>query len=337
VPHRASGTSIKTIDEIDPAQWDDLISADPSSSPFHTREWLACLASAYPHWKVGAIVHSERGKITAALPFVRRRRSGVLLLESLPFGGYGGLIQADPRFDGEDLVAQFLSQAAGPLSVVRLVDGSGRSLDRWKGAVTSRTSTVLDISSGYEVASAQYRANVRKNLKHARDAQLVIEPVESQSSLEAFRKLAIYAYRLHMSTLPYPPALYESIARLLVPVGRATFELAYKDGMAVAGSLHLVGAHEMLNWLTPAYREFQELRANTLLIDHAIRSGVVAGLRRYDLGSSQGSEGLDRFKRAWGGYQREYEAIERASAPAALAGRLMAFVRRRGTSKVLRS
>jgi hypothetical protein len=318
---------IEAVEDIDPVEWNVLISADPSSSPFHTREWLMCLSTTYPHWEVGAIICRGRQTIAAAVPFVKRRVSGVVLLESLPFGGSGGLIRSDAAFDGGHLIERFFSDTGAALSMARLVDTSGRPPGRWKDVARSKASTVLDLSLGYDVISARYRANVRKNLRHAHNSEVLIEPVSHQSSIETFRDLARYAYRLHSSALPYGLELYESIARLLVPAGRATFELAYKDGSAVAGSLHLIGAHEMLNWLTPAYRESQALRANTLLIDNAIRLGIAAGLKTYNLGESQGSEGLERFKRAWGGYEREYYVIERMSPPVALASRVRAVLR----------
>lgn len=323
-------TLVVPIQDIDPIEWNHLISADPTSSAFHTYEWLASLKATYPRWEVAAIVARNARRIEAALPFVRRRISGVVLVESLPFGAYGGVIRADTGFEDGVLIERFLTDSRERFAVVRLVQRQDVPSSVRRGVTTSRSSAVLDISHGYEDTASRYRPNVRKNLKHARGLGLVVQPVTDQSSIETFWNLAAYAYRLHSELPPYQLELYEMILRLLVPARRATFELAYSGGKAVAGSLHLIGAHEMFNWLTPAYRETQDLRANTLLIDNAIRSATALGLQTYNLGASQGSDGLARFKSAWGAQEAEYSVMELMSRPVAVAYRLRALIRTRG-------
>lgn len=322
-----SAVAVLRVSEIDKARWNDLLGADPTSSAFQTREWLACLAATYPAWDVGAIVARDGETIEAAIPFVRRRVSGILLVESMPFGGQGGLLRTDPAFDGTALAERFFGLGRSPLSIVRLIGGSGLAgSSRARRAVT-RTTAVVDLSGGYGLTAAGYQRNVRKNLRRARDLGVEVRPVGDRASVETFTTLAAYAYGLHGQDLPYPIELYEAVARELVPSGRATFQLAWRGEEAVAGSLHLVGAHELFNWLTPAYREHQDLRANTLLIDDAIRSGIAMGLPTYNLGASQDHQGLERFKRSWGGHDKEYLAIETVSPLAALAYRVRAVAR----------
>jgi hypothetical protein len=324
---RTSGIAILPIGEIDRGRWNELLVTDPTSTAFQTSEWLACLQATYPAWEVGAIVARDGEAIVAAIPFVRRRVSGIVLVESMPFGGRGGLIRTDRAFEGTPLVRGFFGLGRAPLSIVRLIGTSGLTEGSPLGRTAIRTAAVVDLSAGYDVIAARYQRNVRKNLRRARDLGVEVRPVGDRASVETFMNLADYAYRLHDQALPYPLALYEAIAQQLVPAGRAIFELAYKDGEAVAGSLHLVGAHELFNWLTPAYRERQDLRANTLLIDAAIRYGIAAGLPTYNLGASQDHEGLERFKSSWGGHDTEYLAIETVSPPVALARRARAVVR----------
>jgi hypothetical protein len=296
------------LDQLDPDAWASLVRADPTSTPFHAYEWLRCLAATYPAWHVGALVRRRGGALAAALPVVRRRRLGVTVVESLPFGVYGGPVGA---MDREALVGELFA-SGGPLSLVRLVDPTGRVPALPGTRRRPASAAVIDLSAGYETVARSYARNVKKNLHRARQRAVRVRPVTDETGARTFWDLASYTYRLHGARMPYPVSLYENIVRHIAPAGRALFELAYLDDVAIAGALHLRDDRQMVNWLTPAYRERQDVRANTLLIDSAIRAACDGGIRTYNLGASpEGEAGLVRFKRTWGARDQEYAVLVR--------------------------
>src|SRR5258707_5330769 len=115
----------------------------------------------------------------------------------MPFGAKWGLIRGDEMFDGTALARTFFGLGRGPLSIVRLLGTSGPTGRNWVRRTATRTTAAVDLSAGYDVTASRYQRNVRKNLRRARELGVETRPVRDRASIETFKALAEYAYRLH--------------------------------------------------------------------------------------------------------------------------------------------
>lgn len=112
------------------------------------------------------------------------------------------------------------------------------------------------------------------------------------------------------TVFPYPFELFEGILTRLVPMNRASFFLAYYNGMPIAGGTILVGNGKAMYFNGVSLREYRKLGVNNILIWHAIGwSKDVARAQVFDLygipcGKEYGGElelGLYDFKTSFGG------------------------------------
>src|SRR5262245_51157706 len=80
----------------DRAAWDQLLSAAPGATIFHTAAWGELWAAEWGDARWEAIVLEDGGRYAGAIPMIVRRRGPVRTVYSMPFGTYGGpLVRGD--------------------------------------------------------------------------------------------------------------------------------------------------------------------------------------------------------------------------------------------------
>jgi hypothetical protein len=82
------GTALK----IDPREWDDLVRQDDQATFFHTSKWIGLLTSLTRRRQAAYILAWSGGSLVAGVPLIRRIVGGLTVLESMPYGTFGGAV-----------------------------------------------------------------------------------------------------------------------------------------------------------------------------------------------------------------------------------------------------
>lgn len=283
-----------------------LLAASPDASVYHTLEWLDLFRAGGE-----TLLFVELGEHAMA-PFVCKGRGPFRRALSSPFDTYGGPVTTEP-----DLTASFgaMRRALG-VSTARVVDFAGRvhAGEAHCARISART-FIVDLMDGYSAASARYGDSNRRLIRQSRERGVTVAALAGAHEVPVFYRL----YRRTMKRwrrparygLPFFRALYDA----MVPHGMATFTLAWKDGVAVAGNLVLWFRDDGYDWMWAYDDRRLEVRATNALIDHAIRDAAARGAHRVNLGATpDANEGSTRFKKSFGATERDY-TIYASAAP----------------------
>lgn len=229
------------------------------------------------------------------VPFVCRGRGALRRAYSLPFDTYGGPVTPHPN---------------GPLLFERAIEPLGRASVRMvdyrsgvasaNGAAHPLTCHIVDLAGGYAAAAARYQDSNQRLIRQASERGVKVRVMNDESGLDAF-------YRLHTRTVARYGAralsrdFFRALFAALVPVQLATFYLAHRDGVVVAGNLVLRWKERSSDWMWVYDDCHSSLRATNLLIDRAIRDEAARGTTELNLGASPNDRlGSVRFKQSFG-------------------------------------
>lgn len=292
------------------ARYADLVNHCAAATVYQTTAWLDV-------WKrLGADLAFVEVDSETMLPFVCRGRGALRRAYSLPFDTYGGPVTVHPN---------------GPVSFERVVEPLGNASARVvdfgarmassNGAARRVSSHVVDLARGYEAAASRYTDSNRRLIRQAGEHGLRVDVVEDSAHVRAF-------YAMHLRTVarhgarPLPRAFFDAVFASLVPAGLATFYLARRDGVVVAGNLVLRHRHRSYDWMWVYDDRHLHLRATNLMIDRAVRDEAARGARLLNLGASPNDRlGSVRFKQSFGAVPFDYTVY-------AHTGRLVATARR---------
>jgi lipid II:glycine glycyltransferase (peptidoglycan interpeptide bridge formation enzyme) len=139
----------------------------------------------------------------------------------------------------------------------------------------------------------------------------VLEEVTTMEQVEEYYEMAKYTYTLRGGRLPYPFQFYRYLFEIMLNKNLIKWHLARKDGKPIAGTLHFVYKDMVFDLLDTSYREYQNLRANDLLVYNMIKWSCENSFKYYNFGSSGGDEKLMRFKEIWGGERSYFPMYEK--------------------------
>jgi lipid II:glycine glycyltransferase (peptidoglycan interpeptide bridge formation enzyme) len=198
------------------------------------------------------------------------------------------------------------------------------------GAARNLTCHIVDLSKGYKVAQANYSDSNQRLIRQAAERGVRIRVMNDEASLETF-------YQLHVHTVARYGArglsreFFRSLFHTLVPAQLATFYLAYRDGVAVAGNLVLRWKARSSDWMWVYDDRYSALRATNLLIDRAIQDEIARGSTELNLGASPNERlGSVRFKQGFGANPFAYTIYTHTAPLVGMARNVRASVNRFG-------
>jgi hypothetical protein len=140
----------------------------------------------------------------------------------------------------------------------------------------------------------------RRALRRAETAGLTLSVSSAEADLQAFYDLFCRTRRRH-GTPPPPAAFFQRLRQLLLVSGRGVIVLARAGSRPVAGAIYLHSGATVHYKYGASDERDQQLRANNLVMHHAITWHARQGFSQLDFGrTSLGNDGLRRFKLAWG-------------------------------------
>jgi CelD/BcsL family acetyltransferase involved in cellulose biosynthesis len=316
---RASVVEPRVIRDPDPAAWDDLVSAAPDASVFHTSAWAKVWAGEWRGSRWEGLVIEDGSRYVAAIGAIVRRRGLATTVDAMPYATYGGpIVRADHPDSGASrraLLEAFAERASKRLVARAQVTWYDGDRDAIPSAleVTEGFTHVLPLGADYEQVADGFAPSTRRLVRQADESGLTVKAADSIEDVEKFYAIAVETVRRRGGT-PKPLSLYRRIFEQMVPAGLARYHLVLHDGAAVAGSLHLFHQGVAMNWLPVSLESAWHLRPNNYLIASVLETLCAAGYLEYNFGASPpDAAGLIRFKEGWGARPRPVVTASRRS------------------------
>jgi hypothetical protein len=163
---------------------------------------------------------------------------------------------------------------------------------------------VVLLSSDLSSQWARLRTSTQRNVRKAEHAGVRVSFSHRRSAMHLY-------YRLHCGTRrrhglpPQPKRFFLHIHEQIVSKGNGFVALAWLGGTLVAGAVFLHVGRRAIYKFGASRREYQELRANNLVMWTAIRWYAERGFKSLSLGRTDTDDsGLLQFKDGWGGERR---------------------------------
>lgn len=291
--------------ELDLAAWIAFDRAHPAPTFFARPAWALALADSMPNLRPSPLWVLHEGE-RYVVPTVRARtRMPFREHLAFPLGGYTCVLDSQGR-------------AAEPLVAARVLDELARSCDRltvipwplaqpaaWNARAGSPMETaVIDCSGGYERALAGVRGVTRRMAGQAERRGVICE----RGTIE---ELDAYYEMLHAASLGWgrtEPTISRSLLHAVFARGGndAQVWFARAEGAIIGGGVILYGAQELFFWSAAMRREYGRLRPSNALNLTLIAQACARGVHWYNLGASEGLEGVARFKSDLGAHAIEY-------------------------------
>lgn len=298
-PAAPAAAAPRLVEPLGQPGWDAVVARLPGATVFHQTPWLRLVRETYGHlplaWISGPAEspHAALVVVEVASPLTGRRGVGV------PFADHVPPLAPDAA-TGAALLAT--AKREGAARGWKHLEVRGWLPDLPAPPSTSFWGHTLDLPSpgdlpGYTEALAPA---ARRALRRAETAGLTLTVSSAESDLQAFYGLLCRTRRRH-GTPPPPAAFFQRLRQLLLVSGRGVVVLARAGSRPVAGAIYLHSGATVHYKYGASDERDQQLRANNLVMHHAIAWHAEQGFSQLDFGrTSLGNEGLRRFKLGWG-------------------------------------
>ena len=109
---------------------------------------------------------------------------------------------------------------------------------------------------------------------------------------------------------PQPFSFFAQIQRQVLAANQGWIVLAHQGGLPVAGAVFFHFGHQAIYKFGASDETKQQLRANNLVMWHAIQRCAREGLTHLDLGrTSLTNDGLRKFKLGWGAQEQRIDYL----------------------------
>lgn len=299
--------NIQILNPLETPDWDARVRHFPAATFFHGAAWARVLHATYGYQPV-YFATGDANRYHSLLPMMEVNswltgRRGV----SLPFTD-----------ECEPLVPDVA--AFPPLFAAAQAQGKVR---RWKylecrgscaaladvPASTSFYDHRLELQSDESALFATFDSTVRRNVRKAEQSDLTIEFSQSLEATQAFYDLLCLTRQRH-GMPPQPFGFFANIQRHVLAEKQGWVVLARQGKVPVAGAIFLQFGRSVIFKFSASNKDFQHLRANNLVIWHAIRHYAREGYTSLYFGrTSLNNEGLRRFKLSWGTQERKSQYV----------------------------
>jgi CelD/BcsL family acetyltransferase involved in cellulose biosynthesis len=287
-------------EEVNPltdTRWSRLLSRHPSSSVFHSPEWLETLHQTYGYTPVALTTSAADGELGDGVLFCRVNTwlTGRRLV-SLPFSDH-----CEPLVTGSGELSRLLSalERDADANSCRYLEMRPLRLSSLGECGFRQSQSVcfhmLDLSpTTSELFHAFHKDCVQRKIHRAEREHLTYEEGRSPALLRKFYRLQILT-RQRQGLPPQPFAWFQNLAACMGE--KLKIRVALKDGRAIASILTLQHRRTLVYKYGCSDKAFSNLGGMQMLFWQAVQEAKAEGLTEFDLGRSDwDNEGLTRFK-----------------------------------------
>lgn len=292
------------------AWWDAFDRKHPAPTFFARPAFARALCEGFPHLEPSPIL-VERKSRQFLIPAVRsHKRLGFRHAVAFPLGAYSCILGEDGRTAQPECCSDVLHEAAHgfdtfsfvgwPLAAQPSIEGASQRMYR---------TAVIDCSNGFDDALRGMRGVTRRMAWQSvrRGVRCRRSETDAASLSRYYRMLREASERFGLRE----PTISRTLLDAVVRHGGEDVELwfAELDGEALAGGLVLVGRDELFFWSAAMRREFSRYRPSNALNVALLERACERGVRWYNLGASEGLDGVARFKRDLGAREVAYASL----------------------------
>ncbi len=284
---------------IDPSdeRWMELVIGAPGASVFHHPAWMGVLAECYGYRPFVAAIVDAGGVVNAGLPMmeVSSPLTGRRWV-SLPFTDH-----CAPLYRSAQALEALVSGLAAlaeerdtPRMEMRsnVLEAIGTPMGRY-------VLHTLCLTSNVEQVACRLHRTHRYSVAQAVKKGVRVVLGDRREDVAAFYELHVRTRRRH--GVPVQPWLYFERLGEMLEQGLGMVLRAHHDGECVAAAVLLRWQQTLIYKYAASNTAGQELCANHMIVDAAIRWGCEHGYRTLDMGRSEiESTGLREFKARWG-------------------------------------
>ena len=306
--------------------WEELAREAPSATVFHLPLWSDVLAEVFDAQSVPFAVERD-GEIVGVWPVLLTRMAGLRIAASFLRGWaspYGGPILvhsgADVNFH---LLVEQLRRHLQCHYVEMTLSGTSdaRSVGLQQYETELRRTIVLGLEKDPDVVWKRITGKCRNMIRKAQRSEVEVEEVRDPEFVEAYWDMAMQTWRKAGRKPGIPLRFYRAALRALQPRGVAKVLAARRRGELLSAAIVLCNGDRYYYWDGVSYPSANRYASNNLVQWRAIQMACEAGGVLYDfLGAND--PGIARFKRSFGGEDREYLYVYR---PYGLRARLGRF------------
>lgn len=301
--------SLQIIDPTTYPGWDDLLLSTPGSSFFHTSAWAQVLSESYGYTPLYFTI-IENGKLRALVPLMEVNsiltgKRGV----SLPFTDFcEPILDEDISFPNLFNEITEFGKSRG-WKHVELRGGLSLLPESESKPFKSYLGHTLDLSGGQEKIFKNFRKGTKSAVKQAQKEDLEIKIGVLDKFVEEFYHLNCMTRKLHKLP-PQPFIFFGGVQKNILEKGLGVIILILYKGMSIAGAVFFHFGNKAFYKYGASMREYQDLRANNLIIWNAIQYFSNKGCKSLCFGRTDlENEGLRIFKNGWGAEEREIKYL----------------------------
>jgi hypothetical protein len=295
-----------TIVNLTQKEWRAFDACHPAPTYFARPGWAMALESSFEGLSAEPkLFRLSEGE--ALFPLMRSGRRFVSV-EAMPLGTYTMPLSpdgepADPAL-AEAIVHRIIERSSADFSCTLWPMGGYGSVNGCER--TLHQASVIDLRDGAEAALARFKGVARRMAGQAMRKGVVCAPEPDAVGLY-YSLLEESAKRWGKEAPHLPRRLFES----LVAFGGNDVEIwiARYKGEAIAGGIMLYGSREAFFWSAAMRAKYADLRPSNLLNVEMIKTAVERGMQWYNLGASEGLDGVARFKESLGAESVDYATL----------------------------
>jgi hypothetical protein len=322
IEHRALGEENQ--------KWLSILEKKEQYSFFETPAWAALLQKTLPYAKPCHHWFRFSDQKEAVLPmFSFTTRFFLKKFESLPWGCYGGLISDSVLATGhyDAAVPRFVSLFS-PVFIITVspfADIDTANLPN-QNPIPKQTH-VLALEDA-ETFWAQIQNRTRTNIQHAKAEGVRIGRANDLPTLDRITALYKQSCERWEGVQTVSPAFFKNL-----PEGEPEdvgIWIAEKDDRLLSMCVMLYGKNEVNYFIGASDIAYSRMQAPKLLMFEIIQDAIAQGYRQFNFGASGGMEGVERFKRHFGGQAQRYTQIRYTHPVLEIVKRLRALFCRTG-------
>jgi lipid II:glycine glycyltransferase (peptidoglycan interpeptide bridge formation enzyme) len=291
-------SDLNIINPLDLQNWDELILQHPDYSFFHSSYWSKVLQDTY-NYKPYYFVIEKENKLKAAIPvmFVESFITGKRAV-SLPFSDYcQPLISKGINFI--ELFNEVLKLGKSKGLKYLELRGGNKYFPNVDGSTFDYNHN-LDITLDEERLFENLNSNTKRNIKKAIREEVSVEISSSNSALEDFYLMNCITRKKH-GLPPQPKKFFDNLFKHVLSQDNGFIATGKHNNVSIAGAVYLHIGNKVLYKFGASFMEYQNLRANNLVMWEAIKYYSAKGFKSFSFGRTEpDNEGLRKFKLGWG-------------------------------------
>jgi len=175
----------------------------------------------------------------------------------------------------------------------------------------SHETTLVEVDdSSWRPPDTKLQSQIRK----AEREGIAVQRFDYHRHMRCFMGLVEETGRRQEQAPRYGPEFYECLASMSDNDKRILWWYVEHDGHPVASQINFDLGDQLLSWQTFSDRSFSHLKANQFLLSRLCREAAARSIKFVNLGlSPPDAEGLEYYKRRWGGSSYSYRTYFRKS------------------------